>query len=164
MGASSGLGLKAGMQWASGAAGRAAADATARQYDEAAGKTIAMSQMAAEEQAKKARLLASRAQANAAASGAGATDADVLKIISDIAAEGEYRSMLTRFEGSEKARGLRTRADITRYEGQAAQRGARYGAVTTVLSGAKTLYDKYGKGGPNYGTIDPTQAGDGYPY
>lgn len=165
MGMTSGLGLKAGMQWASGAAGRAAADATARQYDEAAGKVVASSQVAAEEQAKRARLLASRAQANAAASGAGASDPDVLKIISDIAKEGEYRSMLVRYEGNEKARGMRTRADVTRYEGQATERAGRYGAVATVLTGGKSLYDKYAKGGPgNYGTIDPTQAGEGFPY
>jgi hypothetical protein len=165
MGTTSGLGLKAGAQWGQGAQQRSAADYMAAQYDRNAGAVTAASQIAAEEQAKKARLLASRVQANAAASGAGASDADVMKIISDIAGEGEYRSMLTRYEGSERARAMRQRADVTRYEGQVAERGGRLASINTILSGGKTLYDKYGQGGPKgYGTIDPTQAGEGFPY
>lgn len=165
MGTSSGLGLKAGAQWGAGSLSRTAADVTAAQYDSNADAAVQAAGVAAEDKAKQARLLQSRALANAAASGAGASDSDVMKIISDIAAEGEYRSLLTRYEGNERARGMRTKADALRYEGQVAERSSRVGAITTILSGGKSLYDKYGKGGPGgYGTIDPTQAGEGFPY
>lgn len=160
MGFSSGLGLKAGAMWGQGDMARGAADATAAQYDAAATAAVQASTVAAADAEKRSRLLQSRALAVAAAGGTDATSSGVMKIISEIAGEGEYRSLLTRYEGQEKARGLRQRADATRYEGQVAERTARLGAVSTLISGGKSMYEKYGQGGPGGSATDDGSSQD----
>jgi len=133
-----------------GQAEQQAANYRAEQLDQIAGQSIAASQRVAQEQRRQARLLASRALAVAAASGGGASDSSVTRIIADIHGEGAYRAAVALYEGEDRARQERMAASATRYEGElAAQSGsnaAKAGnimALGSLLSGGMSLYEKY---------------------
>lgn len=128
----------------------------AQQLEINAGQAQAAAQRKSMEERRRASLVASRAQAVAAASGAGVSDPTVENILEDIAGEGEYRAGLAAFEGEESARRMRMGADAARYEGataaergRAAGRAANLSAVGTLATAAGGLYGKYGMGGPN---------------
>ena len=114
-------------------------------------QAVAASQRDMLQERKNARLLESRALAVAAASGAGASDTTVVNIISNIAAEGAYRSSLALYEGQERSRQLRIGAEIRRaggdlqaeYGRQSAE-AHRIASVGTLFSGAGTLIGRYG--------------------
>ena len=90
----------------------------AAQLRQQAGQERATSQRSASEKRRQGRLLASRALAVAGASGAGAGDPTVEKIIGDIGAEGEFRALSEMFIGEERALGLETQADLREFEGR----------------------------------------------
>jgi hypothetical protein len=127
----------------------------AAQLEQNAGQQIAAGQGDAEAVLRQSRLLQSRALAVAAASGGGALDPNVLKIIGGIAGEGQLAADTTRFNASETARGMRNQAAATRYSGaqaaaagQIAERSSRTSALTTMLSGVggfKNAWDVFGK-------------------
>lgn len=159
-----GPGLRAGAGIGAGYQARDASLLNAAEYEIAGGQAVAVSQLRAADERKRAALLASRAQALAAASGAGATDATVIDIIANIAGEGAYRSELAMYEGKEAQRAARARAAGARYQGDAA---VTAGYVNGLTGFGKTFFEKYGGGGPSgigYGTIDPTAAGADLPY
>lgn len=145
---SGGFGWQAGSQIAGGIAARRGADFEAQQDTVNAGQQVAASQRAAESQDLNGRLLASRAQAVAAASGGGATDPTVTGIIQRIAGQTAYRSALALYQGNDAARALLTRADAVRFGGREAQAAGIVNALGTTLKGAYTMYDKYNKGSP----------------
>lgn len=160
--ASSAMG--AGANIGAGLSSRNAANYQAEQLDQAAGQQRAASQRAAYDETRRSTLLQSRAQAVAAASGGGASDPTVVDLVSRIAGEGSYRSQLALYQGSEAARALEGRADAARFQGKQAARAGYIGAFSSVLKGASSLFDKYGKGAPGgmgYGSADPTTAGAG---
>ena len=135
----------------------------AKQLEQQAGQEIASSQRAASEERRRARIIASRSLALAAASGAGASDTTVSNLLADIEGEGAYRASLALYQGEESARKLRMGADGKRYEGQAAADGADIKASAydleaagTVISGASSIYGKYNDGGP--GKSEPKTA------
>jgi len=122
------------------------AEYQAAQLEQNAGQEIASGQRDAEAQLLQSRLLQSRALAVAAASGGGALDPNVLKIIGGIAGEGQQAADTTRYNAKESARGMRDQASATRYSGyQAAEAGriakktGRAQAITTMLSGASSF-------------------------
>lgn len=125
----------------------------AQQYDQSAGQAVASAQLASLDEQRKARLLASRALAVAAASGAGATDPTITRIISGIAGEGAYRGAVALYQGDERARMLRMQAEAKRYEGQLALESGEAKAdayetagIGSLLKGAGSLFAKYGMG------------------
>lgn len=127
----------------------------AAQLESQATQAVASSQREAQEQERRARLVASRALAVSAASGAGASDPTIEKIISDIDGEGAYRSMVALYQGEERARTLRMGADAARYEGDMAVQsgeerasGMRMGALGSLAAGGAGLYARFGMGGP----------------
>lgn len=140
----------------SNAQAQAQADAfKAAQYEQQAGQSIATGQRQAIEQKRQAQLLQSRALAVAAASGAGASDPTVVHLIAQIGGEGAYRAAVAMYDSEEKARQLRLNAAASRYEGDAALLGGEAqksaydtSAVSSLLSGAGTLYTRFGMGGP----------------
>lgn len=139
-----------------GAQEQAAANYQGAILDQQAGQTQASSQLQAVNTRRQAGLVNSRAQAVAAASGAGATDPTVLGVQGQITREGEYSALTSLFNGEEQARGLESQAALTRYSGraraeagQARQSAAQYQAFGTILQGGGSLYTKYGPmGGP----------------
>lgn len=154
-----GAGIKTGATAYGGIEADRAARYSADSAEVSAGQAIAASHFRAQNELKRSQLIASRAQALAAASGAGASDQTVTKIIADIAGEGAYRSELALYEGKEASRALMSKADVLRYQGKSAKAA---GAVNALTGFGGTFFEKYGGGGPKgmgYGTIDPTQAG-----
>lgn len=143
-----GAGMRAGATIFSGYQQNAAAGLAAAGFDMAGDQAVAVSQLRALDEVKRGKLLASRAQAVAAASGAGASDPTVVDIIAGIAGEGAYRSELALYEGKEAARGFGARADAARYQGRSA---VAAGYVNAATGFAKTFFDKYGGGGPDGG-------------
>lgn len=163
--------LSAGSQVARGIATKAVAqrrraelEFEAKQLDAEAGQSQAASQRSAEDVERNVALVNSAALARAAASGAGASDPTVLKIISRTAQEGAYRRDVALYEGEAQARLDRMRAGAMRFEGavgetdaNSAKSLANMGAVSTVLSGVakatsmfskedapiSTMYEKY---------------------
>lgn len=128
--------LKAGGQIVAGNAADKAASYEAAQLDQQAGLAVASSQRLAEDERRKAQLIASRIQALA---GGGGLDESVARTTSDVYGEGEYRALTAMFEGDERARGLRMRAEGRRYEGKMAKWSGRMGAIATTLAGASGM-------------------------
>lgn len=174
------------MRAASGAkaAGRAARIAAERQaiaqefeaaqLEQQAGQAIAASQRAAAEERRQAELVTSRQVALAAASGAGASDPTIVNLIARTVQEGAYRAAVALYEGEDRARAMRMAAKGKHYEsavlreggmlaesGYKSQAGAlKIGAVASLISGAGSLYAKYG--GKNKPDRAPKTSGLGY--
>lgn len=149
-----GSAITAGSQIGSGIGARRAGDYQAAQDDINAGQQQAASQRTAYDVNRRATLLQSRVQAVAGASGAGATDPSVVDIVSRIAGEGAYRSQLALYQGNDAARALQMRGDAARFQGRQAQTAGYVNAFGTVLKGASTLFDKYGRKTAPFGPDD----------
>lgn len=146
---------------AAGARARQASEFQAAQMEQQSGQATASAQRRSLEQRRRAQMVASRALAVSAASGAGASDPTIETIISDIAGEGAYRAGIELYQGEERARQLRMGADAAIYEGQVAEQSgrekasaARMQAFGSALSGSGSLYAKYGMGGPTASKAD----------
>jgi hypothetical protein len=132
-----------------------AAQFEAEQLEQQAGQSIAASQRTALEERRKADLVASRALALAGASGAGASDGNVVKIIADLKGEGSYRATVALYRGEEQARKLRMAGKAKRYEGAMAeqlgldeQHGHEIAGMASLFTGGSSLAGRYGDGGP----------------
>lgn len=147
--------FSASSQLQGGDAARKMAGYEAGQLRSNANNAIAASQRTALEERRKTNLLNSRVQAVAASSGGGATDPTVLNIMGDIAGQGEYNALTELYNGQSQADYLRSEANARIREGKIAQSAAKTNAFSTVLSGASSLYDKYGNSGPNKPTTKP---------
>ena len=132
-----------------------AAEFEARQAEYLANKAKAVSHLEAFEQRRIAALLASRTLALAAGSGAGASDPTVVGLMSEIYAEGAYRSALAMYEGEEEARSLGVAAQARRLsgksaasaaltEGKSTAKASNLSMFSTLLSGGSSFLDKYG--------------------
>lgn len=137
-----------------GQAARGAAYFKAAQLDQNAQSVVAAGQRNAEDERLKATLLASRALAVAAASGGGASDPTVTKVITDIAGRGAYNAGMALYNAEEQARQLTTGAEAERYGGRIAEAGGKqrqaaydFGAASKFAQGA-SLFSKYGRNGP----------------
>lgn len=134
--------------------------AAARQFDaweadRRAGEAIAISQRQSLEEQRQATLVASRALAVAAASGAGVSDPTMVRVIANARGEGAVRAATALYEGQARARQLRTEAvlgrvsaseaDLTGRETEAAYSIRSAGAVARE---SLSLYSKYGLDGP----------------
>lgn len=142
----------------------------AAQLQQQAGQQRASAQREAQEQRRRAAIASSNAQARA---GGGSTDSSILGLTGDIAGEGEYNALTAMYEGEERAIGSETQASAAiaqagQYRaggeagyqrGQSAARAATTRGFTSALTGASSLYSKYGGGGA--GAYDPV---DSYRY
>lgn len=118
--------------------------------EEQAGQQKAAAQRSAMEERRRARLVASRAQALAAGSGAGVSDPTVANLLADISGEGAYRAAVELYEGEEAARQLgmegaaRVQRGLTEQQAERNRASAlETGALTSLISGGASLYDKY---------------------
>lgn len=105
-------------------------EAQAAEYREAKNRRMGAATREMAEERRKQEFIHSRAVAVAAASGAG-TDAGMVKILSDLNAEGEYRVMSLLWSGLNDAEGFLARAKA---EEQAADDALVMGAVNAVSS------------------------------
>lgn len=127
------------------------AEYEARQADYLANQARAISQKEAFEQRRQAVLLASKALANAAGSGAGVSDPTVVDLLGNIYAEGAYRSALAMYEGEEQARSLEISAQARRLsgksgasaaltEGRNIKEASRLSSLSTIISGGASIF------------------------
>lgn len=103
----------------------------------------ATSQRAAQEERRKAMVMASRARAVAAASGADALDPTVVNLISNIDATGDYNARSALFEGETAARDKETRARAGIFQGRIAKEAAKSASRATLIKGATGLAGMY---------------------
>lgn len=128
---------------------RAAAVATARRAEAAAKESEAAGQLKANEARKRADIMASRALAVAAASGAGT--AGIENLMSGFAEEGERSAGYAEYESVESAKGLRDRSAIDDFGVRARAQVRKVDRAATVVGAAGrgySIYSKYGAGGP----------------
>ena len=121
----------------------------AYQYDaKVATQQAQQEQAAAQRDTLNARrqgmILASRAQAAAASSGAGALDPTVVNVIGGLQGEGELAGLAAMYSGASRARALQNQAATNTYSGQAAKQAGMYSAFDTLLSGASTFKSAFG--------------------
>jgi hypothetical protein len=168
-----GSGFNAGAKIESGYQASAADNLAATGADVAGGQAMAAGTVAAQNMQRRTKLLQSRAQAVAAASGAGASDPTVTDIVANIAGEGAYRSMLDLYDGAEQQRAMNTKADALRYQGKSAVTAGYLNAASSWANSSfgKTFFEKYANGGANptpatsgSGAWDNTDYGSGQPY
>lgn len=137
---------------------RAAAEFAAWQAEQQAGLAVAYSQRQALEVQRQGRLEESQILAVAAASGGGASDPTITRLIANNAGFTAYKSAVAIYEGEAKARELKMEAITGRIGGAQAQAvgaerqtGYALSAAGTGIKGAASLYEKYGRGGPGKG-------------
>lgn len=150
----------------SGARIKSADDFEAAQLDQNAGQSIAAGQRAAIEARRQAALVQSRILAVAAASGGGALDPTVVRLIGQQAGEGEFRARTALYQGEERARAQRMAATTKRYEGDLAEESGALkktaydiGAASALFKGSSTLYSRYGMS-PHKSESKDWQGGD----
>lgn len=154
-----GGGLSAAGTIAGGAAANQAGQSTqqadyfkAAQEDMAAQESRASSQRSALEKGRQTELVQSKLQADAAASGGGASDPGVLTLAGNIGGRGEYESLMDMYTGENRARGLTDQATGTRLtgdaaaaEGNAKENASYLSAAGTLIGSAGSAYRTYNK-------------------
>lgn len=122
---------------ASGVAANRAAKQDALNMEAAGKEEVAAAQRDAEVKRREGRLINSRAQALAAASGAGAgTDAPtIVKLMSQTSGESEFNAQSAMFGGFSRQAGLKQGAASRRAEGKASLLGSVFSGFGTMAKG-----------------------------
>lgn len=124
------------------------------QVDEASGKQeYAASQREAELRRLEGRLIMSRQQAFAAASGGGADDPTILKIMSDTGANAELGAQSVMYQGAARQQDYLNAAQARRISGRNNYMGAVLSSVGTLASGIGRLADTSSSWGPAIGRL-----------
>jgi hypothetical protein len=124
---------------------KAAAEANARRAAAAAKEAEAAGQLKASEARRKAEIMASRALAVAAASGAGTSGIETL--FAGLAEEGEREAGTAKYEAIETSKGLQDRAAIAKYNAEAsgnARKVERSANLMGSMAQGASIYSKYG--------------------
>lgn len=124
-----------------------AAKYNAAQTEMAGGQAMAASERKAYQERRQGGLVASRAQAVAAGSGAGATDPTVIDLVGGINSQADYNAMSALYEGQSAQRDANAQASMDRFDGSQAQTAGFLKGGATLLQGGSSFYDKYGGGG-----------------
>ena len=109
--------------------------AEGQQYRAKANENVAVSQRLAQQELWKGEVLASRAQAVAAASGGGATDPTVVHLISQIEGDAEYQALSRLYEGTTAANDLRYKKKLLDAQAKQTKSAALWKAAGTLASG-----------------------------
>ena len=110
----------------------------AKQLKEQANREVGLAGERAAKVARDAKLANSRNLAVAAASGAGAADPTVLKIMGDVEAQGVHNSLTEMYKGFSRKADLLTEANVRKIGGANAKTGSFIGAAGTLLDGVST--------------------------
>lgn len=106
------------------------------------------------EQQRQGKLIQSKLQANAAASGASATGDSTLKLSSDLAGRTEYESLMSLNVGESQQTGLTNQGDAALYQGQLSKSmapTAAAGAWATGIGGAFSNLSRVNPAGFGFG-------------
>lgn len=120
------------------------AQTEAVQLDAKGREEFAAAQQEAFAKRREGRLALSRAQALAAASGGGADDPTIVKLMSGIASEAEYNAGTAVYGGTSRRAGLLDAANNRRKSGQASLLGSRYEAAGQFLRGVSGAVGAFG--------------------
>lgn len=139
---------------AAGLARQQAANYQAASLRQQAMATRGQASQQAEITSRDTQLTLGTLRARAAASGAGAVTPTTVSLQQGIAGRGEYNALSALYSGEESARGEENQAALDEYMGtQEAKAGKiEQGAYNTralqsIMTGASTLFSKYGGGG-----------------
>lgn len=120
----------------------------AEQQEMAGKEEFAASQREANDKRKESTYVQSRQQALAAASGGGAADPTIVRLMTKTAQQGEMNAQTARYVGENRQRGLMDAAKASRMSGEASLFGSFFGATGDALSGwARYRKDKLQTGG-----------------
>lgn len=122
-----------------GTAAKKQAFSEAKQMEDKAGLTRAISQREGIEERRQADLLQSRALAVAAASGGGVSDPTVINIIAGLEEEGLVRSLNAMASGETEAKFLERQAGMKREYGKSAMTAALIGAASSIAGQSESL-------------------------
>ncbi len=128
---------------------RISAEATQKQLDYQAGQEQAAGQHEAEKARRKATLMLSRAQAVAAASGAGPLDESLM---TGIIGEGEREAGFASYGAEERSKGLRYRGQVGAYDANAK---GRQGISEANATADATLLSTFGRAGLSMLSLAP---------
>jgi hypothetical protein len=125
---------------------------SAKQLERNADNAIGAGQRKMLAERRNKELVASRALALAAASGADATSPGIVDIIADIEGEGAYRESVALYEAEQQATDMREEAQNLREGIRAVETAGQYQRAATALQGASSVYDTYSRRNPgSYG-------------
>lgn len=127
------------------------ADTEALQLEDRGREEFAAAQQEGFAKRREGMLANSRAQALAAASGGGADDATVVKLMTGIAQESEFNSQASFYGGTQRKRGLFDAASNRRKGGQASLLGSQYEAAGAIFGGIGSAVGKMTGGGGKSG-------------
>jgi hypothetical protein len=125
---------------ASGIAQKNAADYQAEQQEAQGKEEFAASQRDADAKRREARIVQSRQQAVAAASGAGAGDPTIIRLMTQTAGQGEYNAQTALYTGEQRKRGLFDAAKATRLSGRASLLGSFIEGAGTLTKGISGVF------------------------
>lgn len=124
----------------------------------------AVAQRNALENDRKVKYTQSQLQARAAASGAGASDTNILGLSGDIAKQGAYQSTLALWQGQEQKWDYGVRAQAYEANANAVQQGGKLSALGTLLGGAGSMFKAFNSfasfGGSTAKNEDPPEKFD----
>lgn len=126
-----------------GKAAQAQAEYDAQQMEQQAQASRAEGTRVAYEDRRQGRIVESNARAAMAAGGGSASDAGSLEMLGKIGAESQYNSLVSLFKGESQAQDYNRQADTRRYEGALAKKNADDKALSTILSGASSIYSGF---------------------
>ena len=120
---------------ASGVAAKRNADFEAAQLEAKGKEEFAAAQRDAEAKRREGALITSRQQALAAASGGGADDPTIVKLMTDTVAEAEFNASTAMYGGEQRKRGLFDSAKGRRMEGRASLLGSVFDGLGSAATG-----------------------------
>lgn len=103
----------------------------------------AASQIQARSETDKARQAESTALANAAASGGGASDVDVINNIAGINQQGQLNNMMTLWSGEQQANQLKNQASVMDVQAQISRKAGKTSGLSSILGGATSIASLY---------------------
>lgn len=103
----------------------------------------AVAQRQAGEETRKKQLAQSRLMSVAGASGSGASDPTVMKLMGDIEKEGQYNASATQSDGDRRAAGTTYQAALDRWSAKETSRVSKISAAGTLIGGMGDAYGKY---------------------
>lgn len=127
--------ISAGGSIMQGMAANDAAQTEAAQLEERGKEDFAASQREALDKRREGRIVNSRAQALAAASGAGADAPTIVRLMTDTAGQAEFNAASSLYGGTQRRKGMNDSARARRAEGQASLLGSVFDAAGTIAGG-----------------------------
>jgi hypothetical protein len=130
--------LSAAAKVGGGVAQKNALDNSASEITQEGGQSVAAGIQGAIQDRRRAAYVESSARARTAAGGLTTTGTSAIDNLGQIKGEGEYRALMSMYQGEDRASELDYRASQLRDEGSSA-------VVASVLSAGASFYSKYGE-------------------